>query len=165
MLLVAVGFVLTMIELFTYADDGFRFTRVAISLSFLIATIIYTIIGYRHDGFLYIRILVGIRIIGVILNILAVMLLATAGIRWWVYAYLIVILAGLIAFYLTLDKPDIAKKIIIGLVIVAVIYSLARNFIIGHTVVEAFRPVLFEYILAVVYWSKQDRGSIAADPE
>lgn len=161
MVLVIAGLVLTLRELVSAHGNFFRYIRLLISISFFIAAIVFVNIGYRYPGMTHVRILIAVRQIGVILNIIACICAATVTIQWWVYAYLIAVLVGLMLFYARLDKPKEAELIIIGLIIVAVIYSIARVVVLQQTVIEAFRPVLFEYVLAVIYWSKQTREEIS----
>jgi hypothetical protein len=72
----------------------------------------------------------------------------------WIIAYLTALLVGLIAFYFTLNKPDIAKPVIIGIIILSLIYTV---YIImsGDSLLTVFSPSLYQYfIIALMYWSK-----------
>lgn len=122
---------------------------------------IFSLIGYKYAGLTHTKILILFRIAGVVLNIAACFVYSVDAIQWWVYAYLFVILIGLIAFLAILDKPQIANPIIITLIIVALVYSIARVALIGQTIMEAFRPVLFEWIIAIIYWSKRAREEVS----
>jgi|GEM_PF-6599733 len=165
MILVIAGLALTLREFASARGNLFWYSRLAISIFFFFAAIVFAIIGYRYSGLTHVRILIAVRLIGVVLNIIACMYAATVEIQWWIYGYLIAILVGLIFFYALLDKPKAASLIIISLIMIAAIYSIARIAILQQTAAEAFRPVLFEYTLAIIYWSKQTREGILKTQE
>jgi hypothetical protein len=161
MVLIVISLIFTIYELTTATGNDFKFVRICVSLSFFAAAMIFTLMGYNHAGLTHARILILFRIIGVVLNIIACFIYSVDAIQWWVYAYLFIILIGLIAFLAALDKPQIASPIIITLIIVALVYSIARVVLIGQTILEAFRPVLFEWIIATIYWSKRAREEVS----
>ena len=160
MALTLVGLVYTIYELTTAAGNVFKTVRILVSLAFFAAAMIFTPAGYKHAGLMRTKILILFRIAGVILNIISCMIYSTIVIQWWVYAYLYIILIGLVVFFAVLNRPKAAYSVIAILIVTAFVYSIARMAVYGQSLLEAFRPVLFEWIIAVIYWSKNAREEV-----
>jgi hypothetical protein len=153
-ILTVLGLIVSLAEFHSSVGDALSIARSLTSLAFFIAALLFTTIVYYNQGMISIRILIVFRIILVVFNLISSFVYNGVRNPLWIIAYLTALLVGLIAFYFTLNKPDIAKPVIIGIIILSLIYTV---YIImsGDSLLTVFSPSLYQYfIIALMYWSK-----------